>query len=251
MKHKLFYSLLFSSLAIFFIGCTDDKDGKDEDEVQQSELQLNATILYNNTPVDFSTAYLTEDGYRIKFSKVNFILTEFGNSEKLLFPSAVFKFENDPHLVWKGEGDVTHFDSLSGLVGVPATENHKDPSARSLDDPLSIMNTGDMHWGWNTGYIFLAIEGRADTTSDQSGSFDQILTYHVGLEDFLRPISFESVDWNKTSEYLHEFTFNVDLYTLFNGGNKVNVRTERSSHTNPGEEELSARIIDNFVSGIN
>ena len=177
-------------------------------------------------------------------------MTAFGNGTNELFPSAVYKFEKNPHLVWKGKGDFNKFNKLDGFLGVIQAENHKDPSARPLDDPLNIMNSGDMHWGWNPGYIFLAIEGRADTTLNQSGEFSHVLTYHIGLNDFLRPLSFESIDWVKKSALLSEFSFNIDLSVIFNGENKVDLKTDRSSHTNPGEEELSARFIDNFVSGI-
>lgn len=248
MKKYTYFRILFIASILIFGACKDDV--KDEDDVVDPKVQVMVDMYYDNQVLDFNTEYITEDGYRIKFSKVNFILTAFKNGEHQLFPAAVYKFEDDQHLVWKGEGDYSKFNQLNGTLGVIESENHKDPSARPLDDPLNIMNAGDMHWGWNPGYIFLAIEGRADTTQNQSGTFNHILTYHVGLNDFTRPLSFESIDWVKKSDLLHEFRFSIDLSVLFNGENKVDVKTERSSHTNPGEEELSARIIDNFVTGI-
>ena len=249
MKLNFKYALFFLIFLAFF-ACKDKENKDDKDQVKENTLEVAVNLFYEGQPVDFQTVFLTEDGYRIRFSKVNFIFTELTNGEHTLLKSAVYKFEDDPHLVWKGKGDYNLFSRIEGFLGVVESENHKDPSARPLDDPLSIMNAGDMHWGWNPGYIFLAVEGRADTTTNQSGSLNQILTYHVGLNDFLRPIEFENVNWNKTSEHHHVFSFNVDLATLFNGEGKVDVKTERSTHTNPGEEELSGRFIANFIKGI-
>src|SRR5690554_7548864 len=89
------------------------------------------------------------------------------NKDQQLFESAIYKYEDDKRLLWEGPGDYSNFSSFTANIGVDSTQNYEDPSARDADDPLFILNSGDMHWGWNTGYIFVMLEGKADTTAAQ------------------------------------------------------------------------------------
>jgi len=50
-------------------------------------------------------------------------------------------------------------------LGVPATVNHNDPTTWPSDHPLAPQNP-TMHWGWSSGYRFMAIEGKVDNNGD-------------------------------------------------------------------------------------
>ena len=52
---------------------------------------------------------------------------------------------------------------------------------------LNIENAGLMHWSWNTGYIFVNIEGKVDTLS--SGIFNHNFSFHIGTDAFLQNFS--------------------------------------------------------------
>ena len=243
------YFLVFFSLILVISAC---KEEEIEDELPVTdEIRINIEPLYNGEHIDFEKIFETQEGYRIRYTKINIITTELRNSSnELLAPSAVYKMEDHPTLLFQGEGDYTLFDDLGGYVGVPEDQNHLDPSARPLSDPLNIMNTGDMHWGWDPGYIFLMIEGRADTTATGAGNLDRVFLYHVGMNELLRSFFLDNLNWVKVNNHLHETTIQIDMEKVFNHIHQVNIKLEPTSHTDPGQEPLSTKIIENFVAAI-
>ena len=52
-----------------------------------------------------------------------------------------------------------HYRALRFWIGPNPVENHADPAKRLPDDPLSPGLNG-LHWDWQGGYIFMALEGR-------------------------------------------------------------------------------------------
>lgn len=60
-------------------------------------------------------------------------------------------------------GDVSGVQNVEGLkfhVGIDPDNNHADPAAWPADHPLA-PQVPSMHWGWASGYRFIAIEGSA------------------------------------------------------------------------------------------
>lgn len=237
---------VFLVLLVLVIGC---KDKEKDVVIEKDKLRLTLVPNYDGAPFNLNSFYTTDEGYSIQFTKLNILFTKVKNGSIPLFESAVYRFEQSAQ-IWQGIGDYTKFSSLQGLLGVHEDENHRDPSARSLDDPLIITNTSDMHWGWNPGYIFLMIEGKADTTVAQTGTYDMNFLYHVGLDQLLRTYTLGTVNWLKVSDNLHEATLRVNMANVFNGSQPIDIKIERSSHSSPGQEPLSQKVIENFIEAL-
>lgn len=232
------------------VGCKEDPP--EDDPVEETmQVRINLVPTYDGQPFDFLSSYTTQEGYTIEFTKFNVILTDVKNGSNVLAPSMVYKFEDNPSLFWQGDGEYTQFSNLTADIGVGADRNHEDPSALPADDPLNILNTDDMHWGWNTGYIFLKIEGRADTTQAQTGQDIATFTYHIGTDQLLKNVAFNDLNWQSVSNSLYEANLTVDLYKVFDGDTAdVDIQQNRTSHTMPGQEQLSDIIISNFATSL-
>ncbi len=63
-----------------------------------------------------------------------------------------------------------NYTGISYLIGVDSTRNVSGAQTGALAE------TNGMFWEWNTGYIFLKLEG----TSPQSGEADHVIQYHIG-----------------------------------------------------------------------
>ena len=63
-----------------------------------------------------------------------------------------------------------HYNSISFVVGVDSTHNCSGAQSGALD-PVN-----GMFWTWNTGYIFLKLEGHANTSTSPGHIFE----YHIG-----------------------------------------------------------------------
>ncbi len=74
-------------------------------------------------------------------------------------------------------------DSYAGIefdVGLNQTLNHSDPSSYGPQNPLNPVLNG-LHWSWQGGYVFLAIEGRYVLPADQLGGY----SYHIATDQHL------------------------------------------------------------------
>jgi cytochrome c peroxidase len=81
------------------------------------------------------------------------------------------------------EGEYT---ALRFFVGLDAVENGRDPASRGPEHPLNPRVNG-LHWSWQGGYIFLALEGM---WSDASGKMSGY-AYHLGRVPFRTEIVLE------------------------------------------------------------
>ena len=77
------------------------------------------------------------------------------------------------------------YSRLSFHVGLPPDLNHSDPAQYSPDHPLN-PNVNGLHWGWQGGYVFLALEGGWLRDDGQQGGF----SYHLTTERHLMTIEF-------------------------------------------------------------
>ncbi|WP_417266604.1 MbnP family protein [Brumimicrobium sp.] len=247
-KLTLFFVLMvFGSL----YSCKEKpKDDANSPTTSQLKARVNIVPTYQGTPIDFSQSFTTQEGYAISFTKLNIIMTKFKNNDQQLFESAIYKYEDDERLLWEGPGDYSNFSSFTANIGVDSTQNYEDPSARDADDPLFILNSGDMHWGWNTGYIFVMLEGKADTTAAQDGSLASF-SYHIGTNQMLRNFTLTDITWSKVNNHLYESNIYLDLYKVFDGDiHDIDIKTDRTSHTNPDQIQLTEKIIDNFINAL-
>jgi cytochrome c peroxidase len=67
------------------------------------------------------------------------------------------------------------FRKIRFTVGLPPDLNASDPNQYPSGHPLHPQENG-LHWGWQGGYIFLALEGRAQQTHGERSGF----SYHLG-----------------------------------------------------------------------
>lgn len=70
-----------------------------------------------------------------------------------------------------GKFNVTNLEAVEFAIGVDQAKNHLDPTTYPEGHPLAPQNP-TMHWGWTSGYRFIAIEGFAGTSkTDVSTNF--------------------------------------------------------------------------------
>lgn len=244
MKHTLpivaFMALLFS--------CKTDKVPVNAPSV--STLQLHCSPSWNGDAVSTTSKHTTPEGYIIQFSTIKFYVSELKNGSSSF--GDVFLYDWSKGTMFAEiEGKSESFANLIGNLGVPADINHNDPAAFPNDNPLNISIANDMFWSWSPGYIFVKVEAKADTIPDAVENLDHNLVYHIGLDENMQPISWSGLNWQPVSNDVSRLNLNVNLFELFYKlGNEIDIKTEYTCHSAPGQEVLADKVISNFNSAL-
>lgn len=130
------------------------------------------------------------------------------------------------------------FTYISFLVGVDSTHNCSGAQSGALDPANA------MFWAWNTGYIFLKIEGK----SPQSTAPGHVFEYHLGGYAFpnnnLRRIDLELPDTTSASK---ELILHVNIAELFEHPNTLDFTIQPSITDAKRGKILADNITDMFT----
>ena len=243
--------LLISALAVVgFTGCKSEKIPEPAPAPVQ-KLKVDVLPVFGSEALLLDSVYTTAEGYDVKFTSIKFFVSGISTNNGATLDAALFDYANIGTKLLEMEGSPAGATSLSASLGVTATLNHSDPTAFAETSPLNILNSSDLHWGWNPGYIFVQIFAQVDTIQDGNALFDHFVTFHVGRDEYLQPLQFSGVNWMKVSETNHLFTLKLDMEQfLQNGSNAIDLKTEFITHTNPGQEAISLKVIQNLIDAI-
>lgn len=163
--------------------------------------------------------------------------------------------ENNPlsHVI-KLEIPVADYNQISFVLGVDSVRNTMDIDKRTgVLDPASSLDNG-MYWGWNSGYIFLKMEGISSAAPvDPTGQ--QKFRYHIGgfggySGRTINNIKAISLNFPQHSilklhkEGKAKILVKADILKIFNGAVKVSI----ASHSNVMFSEYSVNIANNYSS---
>lgn len=245
--------IIFLCCSLFVILSCKKEDPTDdmcETPIETFSSRIDITPMYGSEELYLDSVYLTQEGYRVKFITLKMLSTNIGDDNNQITHAAAFDFGETGKSFVTLPTDVGPLDELNFNVGVDNTRNHQDPSGVSINDPLNIQNIGGMHWGWTNGYIFMKVEAKVDTTTDQSGLFDQTIIFHVGKDENLQLKTLPNFQWTESSAGKYaNLKLNMDTF-LNNGTQDIDLKVETSSHSAPGQEVLSTKIIENFTAAI-
>lgn len=247
-KNKLIFSMF--SLLVVFSSCKDDKvDDPGNSEVTQ--LKVSVQPVYGGETLYLDSTYSTSEGYDVQFTNLKFFAEDVRGPASQLDDASLFDYRITGTALFTKEGAPADFTSLEGNLGVQSSINHSDPSAFPNESILNISNSGDMHWGWNPGYIFIKVEAKVDTIPDGIALFDHNVVFHIGQDVNLQTLSFSAINWQQTGDLSYHFPLKLDMQTfLQNGTQTIDLQTEYTSHTASGQEILSLKVIENFKAAI-
>lgn len=97
---------------------------------------------------------------RLQYYLSNFSITHDGGMVTMVPGNYALVSANTPTTIALGEHNVQHIEAIDFHIGIDPDTNHLDPSQYPSDNPLALQHP-DMHWGWDAGYRFLAMEGLA------------------------------------------------------------------------------------------
>ncbi|MBP6658112.1 MAG: hypothetical protein KA284_09660 [Bacteroidia bacterium] len=149
-----------------------------------NELQINFRHFVGSDSLIFKTKeYVNELGQKYTVTKFKYYISNIQliNDSGKVFSSEEYFLINEDEPQSKGFSvkDVPpgNYKTLSFIIGVDSLRNCSGLQEGALD-PIK-----GMFWAWNTGYIFLKLEGASESSTAQGGIFE----YHIG--GFKEPVN--------------------------------------------------------------
>lgn len=221
---------------------------KAETPAGSGALQIEIEHRFGNAPFALNSNYITENNDTLSFTMVKYYVTNVQlkntDGETFFLPESYYLINLDEGI----EAMLTidsipagTYTEISFLVGVDSTRNVSGAQTGDLSQ------TNDMFWSWNSGYIFVRMEGTSQLA--QSGSF----VYHLGgfsgansaIQKRTFDLSAEPLQISDAGTPLMHFI--TDLRAAFSGQNALDPASIPAIHM-PGAAAKSAAT--KFAEGI-
>lgn len=167
-------------LSIIFLASSCKK----EDLKGTGPITIEFENRFGDGPLNFGTTYTNQNGEEVTLNLFNYYVSNFVLEEE---DGTVYIVPKDEcyHLV-RHDVAGTHsltinnvpagkYHKVKFLIGVDSLKSTSDVSVRT--GALDVATNGDMYWMWNSGYIFMKMEG----TSPSSAEAGNVFNYHIGL----------------------------------------------------------------------
>lgn len=230
---------------MLFTSCKKDNQPAYDSGVK-AELSIEFDNVAGSSDLQLNTAtYTNAAGESLKITKLkyyvsNFVLTNVNGT--------VFTVPQDSCYFLIDESDATthepilkvpegEYKTLVFTVGVDSLRNTMDISKRTgVLDPTGA--AADMYWGWNSGYIFLKVEG----TSAAITASGNVFQYHIGgfggynsptpnnLKTITLDLTARGTPKVKAGKDTNIHLF-VDILKAFSGGTNMSFATTSMIHS--------------------
>jgi hypothetical protein len=132
----------------------------------QKNVYLSIRHLLGTSSFAYNQAASNDQGNNFSITRVEYYLSQFtilhdGGMETSV-PSGTYILAkgNANVIVNLGNFNVTNVEGIKFHIGVEAPTNNADPAQWTAPHPLAPQSPS-MHWGWASGYRFVALEGKA------------------------------------------------------------------------------------------
>ena len=192
-----------------------------------------------------SLRYQTSAGETFSITRVSYLVSDFalqrndGSWLEISNSVAWLDFDQNRNSIWLENIPADEFRSLRFLVGLNTNLNHADIAKFPATHPLN-PNLNGLHWSWQGGYIFLALEG---LWRNAAGEFDG-WAYHLARDTNATRITVAAplVITNET-----KLELDFDLATLLNAPRPLSFGKDGSSTHSRDGDPISAALVKNLV----
>src|SRR5690606_23624170 len=155
---------VYSLLLLLLAGCTD--------AFAQTPVELHISHMLGANGLAFGSTAHNDLGNDFNVSRLEYYISKIQIHHDGGMTTDVY----DHYILADGGQDVTDdlgsfnittVESISFHIGVDAPINNADPALQPPGHPLAL-KTPSMHWGWASGYRFVAMEGKSGSGLSQS-----------------------------------------------------------------------------------
>ena len=234
---QIIFIIIGSWFLLSVMGCKPDPPIKNE----VSTMDITINHVFDASDFELNQEYTLPSDEPVKFSRFAYLLSNFYLIDENEFRIALdkqylyvdikssnsdFKLISIPKGTYKGIGFSIGLDSIT---------NHGNPNQYNSDHPLSPINNS-LHWSWQGGYIFTAIEGKTIANNE---SFIFHLAGTQNKVDFELPYNF-----SKEDDAIHA-VLNCNIKEVFQSPEVYTIEIDGSS-THNVEDPVTLKLINNM-----
>lgn len=175
---------------------------------QSTKDGLSIQLLFENQPLEKEKQYITQSGDTLTFDKVKFYLSNVeyvdtkGNSTTIHDYPQLIDWDKTESLKLDFNSVVVEEGWLQFTLGVPLEYNTNGAFDGDLDPVLG------MYWAWQSGYIFIKMEGHSPSAPTLKHKFQFHLGGYAGAMNALTQV--------KLPIHVQSKSLSVDLAPFFN-----------------------------------
>ena len=261
-KHAAFVIAVFTLFT--FSSCSDSVENSEptpvaeggklrlefDNVVGDKNLVLNSVTYQNATKEDFVVTKLNYFISNIKLTKTD------GTVFTVPQDSSYFLIKEDTkatQFVTLNNVPFGDYKAVEFMVGVDSLRNTAPPEKlKGVLDPGGSMADDGMYWVWNSGYIFVKLEG----TSSKGNPVNNKFYYHIGLfggysqktvnNTRVVKVEFGRLKAPVTEKATPEVHLLVDVLKIFDGPG-TNLSIEKFNSVMGGQQEKSQQIANNYA----
>jgi hypothetical protein len=242
-------------LFLLLLGFVSYSSCKKEEVKGDSTLHLNFDFNYGSEEFIINHVYDYPLDYSLKIEKLLLYIAEvklIDSDGKSHDVSSIIYVDSDASdngiTVIIPEGN---YKSMTFSLGVPQSMNGTDnpdfdAALYDPNHPLSLSN--GMYWTWNSGYRFVLMDGRINTTPQADDEFETLLSIHTGKDYSYRTRTL-NLNYNAVKDNAASIVMQFDVAEFLAGENDViDIAIDNQSHgTN---ENLANRLSDNAIKAV-
>jgi len=243
MKRAIYFVI---AVTLILTSCKKKKQTEEDGIVN-----INMSAYFDSEAFAVGNVYTNVDGYRVRVDDFKFYISELAaiRNDGVLIPLI------DIDLINLGSGYSTssfelapgNYRGIQFSIGVPPELNKdQDPTVYPNDHPLSVNGAQGMFWSWNTGYIFVKFEGKADLDGVEGNEILSPFAFHCGEDLLFRTHVIDNYAFTVSEEIATpiDIRFNVEKF-FYSDNDTIDIAVNNLTHTS-GNLPLAERFTDLF-----
>jgi hypothetical protein len=256
---KLFLILITITALYTFQACTKNSTNSGTTGTIKIELDH----LVNGSAMQYNKDYVNAAGETMQFTLLKYYLSNFSLVET---DGSIYTLPKDEcyFLIEEPSSGVNPIITLTNIpngeykevrfiIGVDSLKNCAPASERTgAIDPA----TSGMYWAWNSGYIFLKIEGSSPAILGNPGATSDKFAYHIGLfGGYSSPtvnnvkqiaLSGNGETAKVSSNITPKIQITAEILEIFKTPNTMSFATTPTIHVSPTSKQVADNYIDMF-----
>lgn len=251
-------SIIFLLLSVFVFNACKDKNKEEENPPTApttAKVLVHFKPMWGDQPFVMQQVYHDDFGNRIRSDKFmqyysNIRLQAVSGDDAIMKDFYLADFYNTIDFEFDvAPGNYNHFNFD---IGIPEEYNKdQDPAQYPNSHPLSVAGSQGMFWTWNTGYIFLKFEGKADTTGTEGAELLEPIAIHIGDDPMFTRVSSPTMDLQLEAGETREINVLIHVDQIFAIGavNDIDLATDAITHTS-NNLTLASQFMENYTYAI-